>query len=642
MRVQHPELRITAPTADLGRDAYSRPLFGECDEIVGLFSCEKRWRAKLNRDLQQFSQCPPEEKPTKVFFVTNQRVTDTSKKQIKRDVRDRYQILLEIVALDELDPALRSASLHWVAERELGVRPQQPRVLQPPAAFWDAQQISLPGCDAPLVGRDDELARMRTALAPAADSPTNRVVVVEGPGGVGKTRLVVEAGRASTTLIARTGTALSADKLVDVPLDAPSVIVIDDAHRSPDLSGLAAMVGDPRFAGVTIVLTVRPGLAEPTLRRAGLDHVEPTTIILDPLGRSGISEIVTAHGITDEAFHLHVIDIAEGNPLIAHSACEIAAQQGTYRWQDTTSVLRDLFKNRLSHLTTDGHEHLAVAVALAVLTTAQNSDQLAMLADAVRGLPRDSYRLHELLRDLADAGIVGDRLFTLRPDALGPVIVADALADGRRVKVDLTRTLRVLGRAASWGSGAGEDSDEPGLLGIGLPRSGADSDPAGVHATVLASQLGVLAQAAYLTGRHAGHPADQLASRPVIETGIAGSSQITVQPRRFVGVGVTHRSARVEAALRRVTMCHVAGIVSGLRTLREQWNDTAPWYRGSRNVGDPGSSPGPTGGRCSSTGRAPVFLAAGSASGWPRCLYRASCWCSAASSRSASVTVAGP
>ena len=502
LRVRHPELRITAHTADLGRDAYGRPLFGERDEIVGLFSCEKYWRRKLNGDLQPYGQCPTAEKPEKALFVANQPINEASKKQTKQKMHDRYQIQLEIVALDDLDLELKSDALHRVAERELRVRPRQPRVLQPLATFWDAQQISLPGGNAPLVGRANELGRLRTALAPAVDSPANQVVVVEGPGGIGKTRLVVEAACASTTLSARTGTALSEDKLVDVPVDVPSVIVVDDAHRSSDLSGLATMVGDPRFARVTVVLTLRLGLAEQTLRQAGLDHVEPATITLGPLGRSEISEIVTAHGITDEALQLHIIDIAEGNPLIAHTACELAAQHGTYSWQDTNAVLRDLFKKRLSHLRADGHEHRAAAVVLAMLTTAQNSDQLAALAGAVHGLSAEPQRLHEILLDLADAGIVDGPPFTLRPDALGPVIVADALADGGRVNVDLARTLRVLGRAASWGSGAGEDSDDPGLLGISRPRPGANGDPAGIHATVLASQLGVLAQAAHQADRH--------------------------------------------------------------------------------------------------------------------------------------------
>lgn len=503
LRIEHPELRITAPTADLGTDAYKRPLFGVHDEIVCLFSCEKNWRRKLNRDLQLYREHPAEEKPETVFFVTNQQVTNKSKKKTEQQVQELYQLRLEIVALDELDLALQSDALRRVAEHELDVRPRQPHELHPPATFWDAQQFSLPGRDAPMVGRDDELQRLRAALAPAADSRKNRVVVVEGPGGIGKTRLVVEVGRACTTLIARTGTALPGDKLVEVPVNVPSVIVVDDAHRSPDLSGLAAMMGDPRFTGVTVVLTVRPGLAEPTLRRVGLDHVKPTTIALGPLGRSEINEIVTAHGITDEAFHLHVIDIAQGNPLIAHTACEIAIQQGTYSWQDTTSVLRDLFKSRLSHISTDEHEHRATAVALAVLTTAQNSEQLTALVGAVRGLPRDPHRLHGMLIDLADAGIVDGPPYTLRPDVLGPVIVADALADSKRVNVNLARTLRVLGRAASWGAGTGKESVKPGLLGISRPGHGSDGDLAGLHATVLASQIGVLAQAAYQTDRHA-------------------------------------------------------------------------------------------------------------------------------------------
>ncbi|MGH3776735.1 MAG: hypothetical protein ACRDRR_13565 [Pseudonocardiaceae bacterium] len=103
--------------------------------------------------------------------------------------------------------------------------------------------------------------------------------------------------------------------------------------------------------------------------------------------------------------------------------------------------MRDLFKHRLSHISTDEHEHRATAVALAVLTTAQNGEHLAVLVGAVHGLPRDLHRLHEILMDLDDAGIVDGPPFTLRPDALGPAIVADALDGGGRVNVDLERTL---------------------------------------------------------------------------------------------------------------------------------------------------------------------------------------------------------
>ena len=67
--------------------------------------------------------------------------------------------------------------------------------------------------------------------------------MIEGPAGVGKTRLAIDAAHATaTTLVAAPGTAVRADSLADVPLDAPSIVVADDAHRSPDLSGLAALL----------------------------------------------------------------------------------------------------------------------------------------------------------------------------------------------------------------------------------------------------------------------------------------------------------------------------------------------------------------------------------------------------------------
>ncbi len=70
-------------------------------------------------------------------------------------------------------------------------------------------------------------------------------------------RLAIDAAHATaTTLVAAPGTAVRVDSLADVPLDAPSIVVADDAHRSPDLSGLAALLADPRFDGVTILLTV--------------------------------------------------------------------------------------------------------------------------------------------------------------------------------------------------------------------------------------------------------------------------------------------------------------------------------------------------------------------------------------------------
>ena len=111
--------------------------------------------------------------------------------------------------------------------------------------------------------------------------------MIEGPAGVGKTCLAIDGCHATaTTLVAAAGTAVSVNSLVDVPLDDPSVVLADDAHRSPDLSGLPAMLAEPRFDGVTVVLTMAASSAASVLGRWGLDRATVVTIPLAGLGRA--------------------------------------------------------------------------------------------------------------------------------------------------------------------------------------------------------------------------------------------------------------------------------------------------------------------------------------------------------------------
>lgn len=362
LRVQYPELRITGPSGDLGRDGFGRRLFGERDEIVVLVSCEVGWTAKLKRDLKPYGELTAEARPTKAIFVTNRSTKAVTQKRYKKDTLDSLGTVLEIVDLNELDLALQSDELHRVAEYDLGVRPRQPRVLQSPAEFWDVQKSSMPGTNSPLVGRKGQVQQLREALDPASRPAAPRIVVVEGPGGIGKTRLAVEVAHSTaTTLVAGTGTALSADSLVDVPLDNPSIVVIDDAHRSPDLSGLAAMFRDLRFGPVKVVLTVRPGVASRVLARMGQERAKVTTVTLGALDRGQIDQIVIDHGFTHEAFRRHVVEIAEGNPLLAHTACVVAANQATYSWTDTAELLGALVNDRLLHIDSESDEHRAAA-----------------------------------------------------------------------------------------------------------------------------------------------------------------------------------------------------------------------------------------------------------------------------------------
>lgn len=496
LRLRFPELRLTGPSGDLGRDAFGRRLFGARDEIVLMASCEERWTSKLARELKDYEAVAPRKRPKKAIFVTTRSTRSRDQERYKILARDSYGIALEVVDLNELDLELRSDALHHVAEFDLGVRPRVPRTLQPPAAFLETLARSIPGITAPLVGRSSEGGALRAALDPTvAGSP--RVVVVEGPGGVGKTRLAVEIAHAtSTTLVARSATALPPGVFADVPLDDPSIVLVDDAHNARDLSGVASMVGDPRFTRVRVVLTIRTGLTDTVLRDAGLADEPCVVVRVECLDREEIARIVSDAGIQDESFQHDVVELAQGSPLIAHAACEAAITRGRFGWHDASDLLRHRIADRLLPVGAEHDHHRATAVALALLTTAERGEDIARLAGAITGLPAQPHLLDTALSNLADAGLVDGPPYSLRPDAIAPVIVADALDPSARVRIDVQRVLTALGRISTWSSAGEDEKHGTGLLGVGPLRSGPRALTGGIDGSRLAARLAILVQAA--------------------------------------------------------------------------------------------------------------------------------------------------
>lgn len=498
LRPRYLGLRITGPSGDLNRDAFSRPLFGERDEIVLLVSCEARWTAKLRRDLDEYRPYLAEDRPEKAIFVTNRSTKQTTQLTYKK-LAGELGINLEVVDLNELAVDLDSDSLHRVAEYDLGVRPRKPRVLQPVAVFREQQEARLPDFSARIVGRDREMGELRDALAQGQRPKGARVVVIEGPAGVGKSRLAVDGSHAmTTTLVAVPGTAVTVDSLTDVPLDGPSIVVADDAHRSPDLSGLAAMIGDPRFGSVTAVVTVAAGSAAGVLSRWGLDRARTVIIPLAGLASQEIGEIVAGHGFNGEAFKSHVAEVAQGTPWLAHAACLIAAERKIYRWSDTGELLGQLAEQRLRQAGFDSDEHRAAAVALALLTAVSDGGQLAALAGAVTALPQDTSRLDTLLADLVQAGLAAGPPYVISPAASAPVLVAAALDPPARVKTKLRPALKALGRGAVTVPADDAAPSHYSVLDIGPLSHSNGGRSAVIDAGLLAARLSVLAQAGCL------------------------------------------------------------------------------------------------------------------------------------------------
>ncbi|MFF5488777.1 hypothetical protein [Streptomyces virginiae] len=489
LRERYPNLRPTSATGDTGLDGYSRPLFEDGIDVALWVSLQNTWPAKLTIELKKHKK---HGRTAPAVFVTNRSTNEIKKGQERDRAKTEFGVDLEIVDLAELVTELESDGLRWVAEAELGVRPRQPRALSTAQMYLERLSSTVPGMTAELHGTAEIQDRLRIELGAA--SPATRIVVVEGPGGSGKTRLAIETARSvATTLVVPSGAPLTTEAFSEVGLDSPLILVVDDAHRSESLSAVAAMLADPRFDRVRLLFTLRPGERERTLYAAGAEQRASAPVVLGRLERPEINWIITDYGIHHEEFRNSVIDLAGGNPLLAHAACQVALTSGTFGWGDASELLRKLVANRLVAMDDPGL-HRAVAVALALLTRAgdlaghHGGRDVAVLHGAVSGLPPEPDRLDRLLDDLVDAGLVDTPPYTFRPDLAAVVLVADALTPGAPVRLDTRAALQQL--AAQAGISPGSTPQE-------------NADALGGAAQRLGPQIAVLSDAARSNGNQA-------------------------------------------------------------------------------------------------------------------------------------------
>lgn len=178
----------------------------------------------------------------------------------------------------------------------------------------------------PRVGRETELAALAVALDRSGDWPL--VVLVMGPGGRGKTRLLVDAltqfqrdSPRIPVICLSPGRAFDAAALAELP-HTPAVIVVDDAHRDP--TAIASLLAYVRATSDTqLVLASRPTGTEPLRREitnARYAPIQVDTVTVDELTKKQARALVES--LTDGlglqlAVREYFADQAIDSPYIA-------------------------------------------------------------------------------------------------------------------------------------------------------------------------------------------------------------------------------------------------------------------------------------------------------------------------------------
>ena len=396
-----------------------------------MYSVREDWDSKIADELRRIRGFGWQ--PEDVIAVTN-RSLDRVKEQVLQDKAAANGWALTIYGQEWLATRLHLRDNIDLRSEYLGLaRPEPDLFMLAPdfRALLDQRGLLPTG----FVAREQEL---QAALGRLGTDTAN--FVLEGDGGLGKTRLVYEMSqrdrRERRWFFVPEGLPFHPSRLSELESGDEVVVVIDDAHRRPDLRALLAGL-ERRVPRPQLVLIARPGYDDVIERaRRGLVFDEPVKMRIARLGRKDIVTLLRQPPLElkREGVLLAIVQLSGGNPQIAIIAGKFAASGKAPHDLHSGNVFRgyvDSVLDAAPAAAPEGRELLALIAAVRTIDLASARDVAVVCG--ITGL--DGTDLRRRLEALADAALVAElasSVFTIEPDLLSDEILRYSFFDEKR------------------------------------------------------------------------------------------------------------------------------------------------------------------------------------------------------------------
>ncbi|HEX6701549.1 MAG TPA: hypothetical protein VF101_12550 [Gaiellaceae bacterium] len=444
-------IRPVGGTADRGRDAV-RGLyrFGAGEELICIFSLRDDWERKIREGLADIKEEGWEAR--EVIAVTSQATTNQAEGKLQ-----------QLFAKEGLDLTIisRKQVVHWLElppnlglrEEYLGLaRPRHPFFLSP-NEFAELLSRGRALLEAPFVGRQSDLKVVLETLAAGA-----RLLLIDGDGGVGKSRLALELAAADVTrtswFFVPAAQPFENDMISELGAGAEVVAVIDDAHRRADLRAVVDALWR-RNPPTSVLLLARPGFRDKIAGETdGLYATSPKPFELAPLRRGEIVAILKSapFGIEREGLLALVVQIAEGNPQLATIAGSLVAKGEKLDSLSRDELFRTYARSTINTAASGSREREELLAIVAAARSINPDDEQVTAAIAeLTGL--GPVALRREMHALADSGPVVARggLYMIKPDLLSEQILRHSFFDMSRSPIidygRLYTTFAPLGRS---------------------------------------------------------------------------------------------------------------------------------------------------------------------------------------------------